>query len=603
MKKKILSLLLAVVMLTSILPMSAITAQARTYTSGQVAADALLSKGDRLLPGSIVQFQAYPLYEYSNRKYTYLAGPISGDFYYYTIQKCYLVDSRHSGDNGWVVVPSHDYSIVHEEITPATCINKGQFIYECSACGTLSSVTNGTTYGPHDLDEGVYTPPTCTEKGYTTQRCKLASWESPIITIDDETPLAEHNYDVIKKVKSTKEAPYSGYEIIGCTMCGEFKYGRALDKDGNSCVFDSYDWVEIPNEGDTVYPESQHPYANNLNSNPDIQNITYPGAAKYRFTFSSSSETENSFDYLYLLDSKGNEVQKLCGSSFAGKTYEVDSDSVDVKLTSDYSTAKWGYSFSKIEAATPILKPTSEDYSYLAYKEYNFVVDGEELDTIDDADEASEFAFKSPIQRTNNIFLGWTDDNGDYVDSTASLPSGDIASSFRTIGPMAKDPLDEKKVASYMEFGLVGVQIREDNTQEVNEKNNIYGGLRFVASFGEDLYDSLNIIEYGFVVATKDNATINADGNANYKIKNGDKNVKRINCKTGKDHRTFNDYRLFTFVIDYEGNEGLKDVEMVVRPYIAYRDNNGVARIFYGSYDGTNTYGGLSTSYNNCVAL
>lgn len=213
--------------------------------------------------------------------------------------------------------------------------------------------------------------------------------------------------------------------------------------------------------------------------------------------------------------------------------------------------------------------------------------------------------FNTNMQRTNQLFTGW------YTDKGVALPKNTnrfdqfttLSAGFTAITPMAKDPTDEKMVDDYLSFELVGVQIRQDNTKETDQEENVYGGLRYVAALENNLYNSLNMIEYGFVVATKDNADRNAAGDANYVIKNGDLNVKRIKCSDIRDHRTFDNYRLFTFVIDYEGEEGLKDTEFVVRPYIAYRDANGTARIFYGSYRGTNVYGGCSVSYNRAATM
>lgn len=214
--------------------------------------------------------------------------------------------------------------------------------------------------------------------------------------------------------------------------------------------------------------------------------------------------------------------------------------------------------------------------------------------------------------RDSNVFIGWSyDDNDQWFNMNDTMDNDRdtyINANWYPITTIQKNPKDEKNIASYKSFGLAGVQIREENTKELN-KEEVYGGLRYVASLSDDLYNALNegnmqVLEYGFVVATKENADINANGDSSYMIKNGDKNVRRINCANSQDHRTFaNDYRLFTMVIDYEGNEELKDTEIVARAYIAYRDANGVARIFYNDYDGTNTYGGCSVSYNQASAL
>lgn len=612
MKKRILSILLSVVMLVSVMPLSAITAQAKTYSSG-IAYDYNLEDGDRILTGVIIRLGNYNLNEY----YT-MANGRTGTRYLavnhndYTATKCLMVDTI--GGDTIYVRENHvfDYNNPKSVITPANCQTRGKYIYTCQSCkGDFEASRD--TYGDHIYGDPEYVAPTCIAKGYTIKKCTVDGCKNSVMDIDEVTPLAEHTSGVIKSVESTKEAPYSGYEEIGCTVCGKFDYGKAIDENGVSYNY-TKEWVTIPNSGDTAYPESEHNYSSYTTIN---KTISYPNAVGYRLTFDERSKTESNYDKIFIKDENGKDLVSskndsgtttpfFSGTKFATMPYEFEAGSLTLKFTSDSSTNDWGFAFSKIEAAVPALVPTSEDYSYLAYTEYNFVVDGETPVTfVKDEESAEDFAFKTSMQRTDNIFLGWTNNNK-YIQSTKNVPDGDILSNFRGVGTISADYLDEKQVSYYSEFGLAGVQIREDNTQEVNEKNNIYGGLRFVASFGEELLSQLNIIEYGFVVASKDNADANAiaSGDKNtYVIKNGDKDVHRIKCSDSVDHRRFSDYRLFTFVIDYEGNEALKNTEFVARPYIAYRDNNGVARIFYGSYDGTVTYGGCSTSYNNASVM
>lgn len=214
--------------------------------------------------------------------------------------------------------------------------------------------------------------------------------------------------------------------------------------------------------------------------------------------------------------------------------------------------------------------------------------------------------FTTKMHCKDNIFLGWFDNNQALDKTVNSFDEfKNITAKFTTIGRFYKDINDEKKIDYYKDFELAGVQIRQSNTADT-ATGEIYGGLRFIASFSNSLIDAIgseNIIEYGFVTASRENANANAIDNDNYMIKNGDKNVKRIKCNTGNDHRVFDNYRLFTMVIDYEGNESLMSQEIVARAYIIYKDANGVNRIYYNDYDGTNVYGGCSVSYNRAVAL
>lgn len=214
--------------------------------------------------------------------------------------------------------------------------------------------------------------------------------------------------------------------------------------------------------------------------------------------------------------------------------------------------------------------------------------------------------FTTNMQYKDNIFLGWFDNDQALNKNINSFNEfKNITAKFTTIGRFYKDINDEKKIDYYKDFELAGVQIRQNNTAD-STTGTTYGGLRFIASFSNSLIDAIgseNIIEYGFVTTSRENADANAIDNDNYMIKNGDKNVKRINCNTGNDHRVFDNYRLFTMVIDYEGNESLMSQEIVARAYIIYKDANGVNRIYYNDYDGTNVYGGCSISYDRAVVL
>ncbi len=116
---------------------------------------------------------------------------------------------------------------------------------------------------------------------------------------------------------------------------------------GKSTTFEIY-----VHEGGTVtvdsslYPESAHNYGNNINQ---TKTLTVPGATQLVLTFNSNSQTESNYDYVYILDGKGNQVGKYSGS-LANKVVTVPGDTVQIKLTSDGSNTAYGYKFSSITA-------------------------------------------------------------------------------------------------------------------------------------------------------------------------------------------------------------------------------------------------------------
>ena len=97
-------------------------------------------------------------------------------------------------------------------------------------------------------------------------------------------------------------------------------------------------------EENPVWPESEHPYGADADQSWQYQ---HPTAASYlALTFSSDSEVEDNFDYLYIIGQDGQE-QKLTGS-LSGKTVYVTGDTFTIRLTSDGSEQKYGFAFTSI---------------------------------------------------------------------------------------------------------------------------------------------------------------------------------------------------------------------------------------------------------------
>ena len=93
------------------------------------------------------------------------------------------------------------------------------------------------------------------------------------------------------------------------------------------------------------YPESEHPYA----SNSDIS-WTYSHSEEayaLKVTFSEETEVESSWDFLYITDSAG-VTEKYTGTMLQGETLCLPGNSFTIRLTSDGSQNKYGFSFSEI---------------------------------------------------------------------------------------------------------------------------------------------------------------------------------------------------------------------------------------------------------------
>ncbi len=242
------------------------------------------------------------------------------------------------------------------------------------------------------------------------------------------------------------------------------------------------------------------------------------------------------------------------------------------------------------------------------------------------------------------IFKGWyLDKDNDDDDSPISFDtiytqSTDIYAHWIKVENVAKDENDPSILpggeTTYGGFDLAGVQIRKEmldhNFEEVTP-----GGMRFITSLNMDIVNEINKIkpnniEYGYVAAThkgwidyhRDGVAHGSDEKLKYvsKTANGintsegatDENyfgfAKNIDCtsrhsnKNGVvelDHQNFGNYLLYSFVVTYEDAGSNKGKDVLARPYIRYRDANGLERVAYSDYRGTNVLGGCYTNYND----
>ena len=257
------------------------------------------------------------------------------------------------------------------------------------------------------------------------------------------------------------------------------------------------------------------------------------------------------------------------------------------------------------------------------------------------------YKYMRPDIGNDYIFKGWfydedNDNDSNPVDFQNDIVTGptDIYAHWDPVEEIVKDSKDDNINANYSTHKLAGVQMRKENVDE-NSGDNKSSGLRFVASVSNDMleyFDSLsdktitaddgsvNNIEYGFVVTKSSNITnwLNFAGEhiSNYELGYNGTNVNgvdttiantsdyqgfvtNVDCTASdystrniKDHKKFDDYRLYTMVVNYDNNESDKNVDICARAYIRYYDANGLMRVYYNDYDGTNFYGGCSTNYN-----
>lgn len=250
---------------------------------------------------------------------------------------------------------------------------------------------------------------------------------------------------------------------------------------------------------------------------------------------------------------------------------------------------------------------------------YNLNADG----TIDPFYAIPEFDYQT---HNNYIFKGW------YLDAdTEDRPmdwntvwegNADVYAHWIYVGSMAQED-DGKRLPegyTYKEFDLVGAQIRVQKVESDVHYGEVAPGLRFISSLSNRVWDQLTALDagaqYGFLLANADTARYFAQqsGKEDYQIlyKGANANgldtradyayVKNLLCSGVPDHYEGENYRLYTGVVTYNGLEGealesAQATDLLARAYLSYTDANGLARIHYHNYAGTNTYHGMAISY------
>ena len=103
----------------------------------------------------------------------------------------------------------------------------------------------------------------------------------------------------------------------------------------------------IVNLDSSLYPESNHDYGNSID---ETKVFTYSGAKSLTIAFSADTKVENYYDYLYVYDGNGKQIGKYTNTAAANLTLIIPGDTFKVRLTSDFRTTAYGYSFSSIKA-------------------------------------------------------------------------------------------------------------------------------------------------------------------------------------------------------------------------------------------------------------
>ena len=318
-------------------------------------------------------------------------------------------------------------------------------------------------------------------------------------------------------------------------------------------------------------------------------------------------------------------------------------------FTSDHET--WYADFSDVNAnEVRLFRKETVDYhinntdisdeTYQGVDEFTEYVD-RLVHTVSIGDTIEEF-YLIPQHDTNYIFKGWYYDQENDNDTrpvkfdTDKYTKGkDIYAHWIKVENVDQDEDDPNILPAedngqYGGFDLSGVQIRKE-MRDYNFENVMKtpGGMRFVTALSMDVVNEINAIqdnniEYGYVAATSEswieyhrgheklqyvsetangiNTTATTEKDEDYfgfaHNVNCTSKVANSNGVVALDHQNYDDYLLYSLVVTYEKEGSDKDKNVLARPYIRYTDANGLERVAYSEYRGTNVLGGCYTNYN-----
>lgn len=144
---------------------------------------------------------------------------------------------------------------------------------------------------------------------------------------------AEHAHSLVESKTEDESASYT--------------YCDAESTDKNDISVDEKNTYATVNVSRELYPESEHPYQNNARHNFAFE---YPSAVSLSVTFSDKTQTEDTYDLIYVYNSENRIVGKYSGTELAGKTVNIDGASFRVRFYSDHSKTFYGFSIDNIEA-------------------------------------------------------------------------------------------------------------------------------------------------------------------------------------------------------------------------------------------------------------
>jgi len=139
-------------------------------------------------------------------------------------------DDCKSYPDGYRFFPVCEHIYDEGVVTPVTCTEQGYTTYTCTLCGLSyeDDYVDAPGHIKSDDDEGVVTAPTCVDQGYTTYTCITCGESYNDVYVD----ALGHTKD--EGVVTAPTCTDQGYTTYICTVCGSLFYDEHVDALGHT---------------------------------------------------------------------------------------------------------------------------------------------------------------------------------------------------------------------------------------------------------------------------------------------------------------------------------------------------------------------------------
>jgi len=146
---------------------------------------------------------------------------------------------------------------------------------------------------------------------------------------------------IVPTVTAVAQDVYAIVNVIQTTSANGDAIVKVIAQDG---TLKTYTIHFVPS---TILIESEHPYSSNLD-----KTYSYTLNGNYtsiQVTFSSLTEVENNYDFIYIMDGLGSIIgSRYTGTALAGKIIMIPGNTVKIRLTSDDSITKYGFEITNV---------------------------------------------------------------------------------------------------------------------------------------------------------------------------------------------------------------------------------------------------------------